>query len=263
MAEHDVKRGSRRKAQVLCLLILSWVAVARAQDLESSDPFFQNLAPLPESDEVASADVDPAAELSTNTLASTSRDQPLVKISKADDLWAFQFGVSIISDNTLRDYFNGNFKRLFGPGGGLTYNLEIARRLKRYDWTIGQVHLHPEWEMPFRLTLVGDRVQGVIPDVNLGFRFRWRDFPWNRYLATTMAVGGGLSYTFEVWTGDFQRHPGQERSQWKFWLPMELTMALPQWPRYQLTAFIDHRSGGRIFDRGGIDTWGFGFRVVF
>lgn len=177
--------------------------------------------------------------------------------------WSFEFGVAAISDNTPNDYYKLDFDRLEGPGSGYTYNFTIARTVVDFDWKVWGVHLRPQIEVPFRLTLVDQKEGGLLPDVNLGLAFRWRNWPWNRWLQMTFAVGAGLSYSSPVWTADLQRHPGEDRSELKWWMPMEFTIALPKYPNYQLTAFGDHQSGGAIFDLGGVDAWGFGIRVVF
>ena len=183
---------------------------------------------------------------------------------KCSGLWSFEFGVGVISDNTPSDYLKGNFNRLDGPGSGLIYDFTVARQIKEFDWSIGNTHLRPQLEVPFRLTLVDEKAKGIIPDFNLGLVVRWQNFPWNRFVYTTLAAGTGLSYSSPVWTADKQRHSaGEHRSKLKFWLPIEFTMALPRYPDHQLTAFIDHQSGGQILDAGGVDAWGFGFRVVF
>lgn len=181
----------------------------------------------------------------------------------ASGKWSVEFGVAIISDNTPNDYFKLDFDRLEGPGSGLTYNLTVARTIADFDWKLWGVHLRPQLEVPFRLTLVDQQEGGLLPDVNLGVAFRWRNWPWNRWLQTTFAVGAGLSYSSPVWTADLQRHPGESRSELKWWMPLEFTFALPKHPNYQIVAFGDHQSGGAIFDLGGVDAWGFGFRVVF
>jgi hypothetical protein len=49
----------------------------------------------------------------------------------------------------------------------------------------------------------------------------------------------------------------------KFWLPVELTAALPRWPQHQVVLFLDHQSGGNVFDQGGVDVWGLGYRFEF
>ena len=178
-------------------------------------------------------------------------------------LWSFEFGVARISDNTPNDYFHLDFKDLTGPGSGLTYNFTIARRLIEFDWKVGPFRWRPQVEMPFRFTLVDQQVGGILPDVNIGVVFRWQDFPWNHFVYMTFAIGGGFSYSSPVWTADLQRHPGLHRSEIKFWLPIEFTVALPKYPNYQITAFVDHQSGGGLLDWGGVDAWGFGFRIVF
>ena len=179
-------------------------------------------------------------------------------------LWSFEFGVGVISDNTPNDYYKFSFDPLEGPGSGYTYNMTVARQVAEFDWKVFGVHLRPTIEIPFRLTLVDQQEGGLLPDVNLGAAFRWRNFPWNRWIAMTFSVGCGISYSSPVWTADIQRHPTQlPRSEWKFWMPMEFTLAHPKYPNYQLTAFADHQSGGTIFDTGGVDAWGFGIRIVF
>lgn len=179
-------------------------------------------------------------------------------------LWSFEFGVAVISDNTVADYTEPKLNKLHGPGGGLTYNFTVARRIHEFDWRIGPVHLRPQIEVPARLTLVDENTGRVIPDLNLGVVLRWQDFPWNRWVRTTLSAGPGMSYSFQVWTADWQRHEDDDdRSRLKFWLPIEFTVALPRWREHQLVAFIDHQSGGTLFDRGGVDAWGLGYRFEF
>jgi len=202
----------------------------------------------------------------TNTSPAASPPvQPAVALAPApsDRLWSFAFGVGVISDNTLADYLEPSFDKLHGPGGGLTYNFTVARRLHEFDWRIGKVHLNPQLELPAMLTLVDENSGRVIPDLNIGIVLRWQNFPWNRYVRTTLAAGPGFSYAFDVWSAEAQRHPGEDRSQMKFWLPIEFTVALPRYPQHQLLLFIDHQSGGTIFDRGGVDAWGLGYRFEF
>ena len=181
-----------------------------------------------------------------------------------DRLWSVEFGVGVISDNVPADFVTGDFTALDGPGGGYTYNLTVSRRVHQFNWKIGSVVLRPELEVPGRITLVDENTDRVIPDLNLGLVLRWRDFPWNRFLRTTFAFGAGMSYSFQVWTADIQRHPDDlPRSRLKFWLPFELTVALPMYPEHQLVLFTDHQSGGWLFDSGGVDAVGFGYRFEF
>lgn len=180
-----------------------------------------------------------------------------------DRLWSFEFGVGVISDNTPADYLEGDVERLDGPGGGVTYNFTFSRQWTEFDWRIGRIRLHPQLERVAMLTIVDENTGRIIPDLNLGLVFRWQDFPWNRFVRTTLAAGAGFSYSFQIWTADKQRHPGEDRSRIKFWMPIEFTAALPCFPRHQVVAFLDHQSGGDVFDNSGVDVWGLGYRFEF
>lgn len=182
---------------------------------------------------------------------------------KTSRRWSFAFGVGIISDTRVHDYFTVNYKELNGPGSGLTYNLTASYRLREFDWKLWNSRVQPQLELPFMLTLVDEDGKEMFPDYNLGLTFRWRDFPWNHFVYTTFAIGGGLSYSSKIWTADRQRHEGEDRSNLKYWLPLEFTLALPRYPQHQLMLFIDHQSGGWMFDTGGVDVWGAGYRIQF
>jgi hypothetical protein len=60
---------------------------------------------------------------------------------------------------------------------------------------------------------------------------------------------------------DIATHPTRYRSHVNW--PIELTLAFPQYPQHQVTMFIMHQSGGCMFDRGGINNFGFGYRLSF
>ncbi len=183
---------------------------------------------------------------------------------KTRSKWSFAFGVGMIGDTSApEDYLNFDFDTIGGAGRGLTYNFMVAYRLHEFDWKPDKARLQPQLELPMMLTLVDQQEPDLVPDYNAGLMFRWRDWPWNRYVYTTSAIGVGISYTSKVWTADRQRHPGEDRSHLKFWMPIEVTLALPRSPEHQLTLFIDHQSGGTIMDNGGVDSWGFGYRYLF
>lgn len=182
---------------------------------------------------------------------------------KTMERWSFSVGVAVISDTRVHDYFTLNYKDFDGPGSGLTYNVTAAYRLREFDWELWKFRVQPQLELPFMLTLVDEDDEPMFPDYNLGLKFRWRNFPWNRYLSTTFAIGGGLSYSSRIWTADRRRHEGEHRSHLKYWLPIEFTLALPRHPKHQLMLFIDHQSGGWMFDTGGVDAWGAGYRIQF
>lgn len=202
---------------------------------------------------------------STNALpssSSTTNRLPGIEMPKPR-LWSIEFGVGVITDNVPSDFLKGDATRLEGPGGGLTYNFTAARRCYDFDWPIGSIHLRPQLDRVAMLTIVDENSGRVVPDLNVGLTFRWRDFPWNSLLRTSVSVGAGFSYSFQIWTADEQRHPGEDRSRIKFWMPVELTVSLPPWPRHQAVFFLDHQSGGTLFDNGGVDVLGLGYRFEF
>jgi hypothetical protein len=178
--------------------------------------------------------------------------------------WSFNFGVGIIGDTSAPgDYYRFDFDSAWGAGEGRTYNFAINYRLHEFDWKIGKQRFQPQLELPMMLTLVDEEELALFPDYNAGLMFRWRDWPWNRTVYTTFAIGLGVSYSSKVWTFDKQRHPGEYRAHLKFWLPIELTFAHPKSPQHQIMLFIDHQSGGHITDEGGQDAWGIGYRYNF
>ena len=70
---------------------------------------------------------------------------------------------------------------------------------------------------------------------------RWHDFPWNRYLLTTMAVGMGPSYTTEF--PQLERQPDGSRSRLLNQFNLQASFALPAYPEIALVARLQHRSG--------------------
>jgi hypothetical protein len=200
---------------------------------------------------------------SATTVEDAPAANPAPSRKPADKLWAFEIGLAAITDDVPADLLSLKYQKLAGPGAGYTYNFTITRELKRFDWKWKGMTLFPRIEVPFRFTLVNENSEGLIPDVNGGVAGRWTEFPWNEYVSTSISVGFGLSYSHPVWTADIERHRGQPRSPTKFWMPAEFTLALPKYPNYQAVAFTDHQSGGKMFDAGGVDAWGFGIRVKF
>lgn len=68
---------------------------------------------------------------------------------------------------------------------------------------------------------------------------RWVTFPWNAYVATTLAAGEGISYATEI--PKLEAEPGA--SQWLNYLLFEVTFALPTHPEWALVGRLHHRSG--------------------
>lgn len=95
--------------------------------------------------------------------------------------------------------------------------------------------------------------------------FRWRRFPWNRHVLTTVSVSFGPSYATRI-SDTERRKGGGEGSKWLNFFSPEITFALPRYPRYEWLVRIHHRSGmfGAINNvSGGTNHLSTGFRYRF
>jgi hypothetical protein len=70
---------------------------------------------------------------------------------------------------------------------------------------------------------------------------RWLTFPWNDHLRTTFAVGNGLSYATR--TAALEESMHGKTSLLLDCMMFELTVALPDHPRWSLAWRVHHRSG--------------------
>ena len=176
--------------------------------------------------------------------------------------WAFEAGVAVITSNNIEDVLT-SFNRETGPAGGEIYSITASRRLGELIWKIGGHTFTPQLEVPLTVAFVDENSGSLFPDLNASFSVRWIDFPWNDYIKTSFAMGLGLSYSTQIYLIDIERHPGEDRSKLKFNWPIQMTFALPAYEKHQLTLFIDHQSGGHIFDEGGVNSVGVGYRHDF
>ncbi len=104
-----------------------------------------------------------------------------------------------------------------------------------------------------------------VGELALYFALRWRDFPWNHYVATTLAIGEGISYATEAPEEEKEDDPNDSQSLMNF-LVFEATFAHPQHPHLQLVYRLHHRSGAYgIFDSRdfGSNVLGLGVRYHF
>lgn len=70
---------------------------------------------------------------------------------------------------------------------------------------------------------------------------RWLNFPWNRHVDTTAALGLGLSLASEEPYYE-ERNKGESEQLLAFLL-FEVTVGVPKLPRWDIAARINHRSG--------------------
>lgn len=177
--------------------------------------------------------------------------------------WSVQAGVAIISRSNIGEILTGGFDRADGDAGGYLYSLTVNWTAHRFEIPCRGRTFTPTFEPYLTLTLVDQNHDSIFPDYNGGVGFRWVDFPWDRWIETTVFMGLGLSYSSRVYVVDRERHPEEYRSHLKFDWPIQITFALPRWPQHQLLLFNDHQSGGHIFDEGGVNSFGIGYRFEF
>ncbi|MHC1764538.1 MAG: hypothetical protein AB9869_09550 [Verrucomicrobiia bacterium] len=177
--------------------------------------------------------------------------------------WSVQFGVAYIAQQDIGDVISGGLEPAEGDGAGEVYSLMLNWTAHRFQIPFKGGTLRPQFEPYLTLSLVDENARSVFADYNGGVGFRWVDFPWDKWVNTTFFMGLGLSYSTHVYTADRERHPDEERSHLKFDWPIQFTFALPRWPQHQLVIYNDHQSGGHIFDEGGVNCVGIGYRFEF
>ena len=93
---------------------------------------------------------------------------------------------------------------------------------------------------------------------------RWRYFPWNDYLRTSVALGTGVSWALgtPVLEGSGVPHPSRVLG----YVMFEVAASLPKWPNWAVVARLHHRSamGGLIGNNQcASNAIGFGIKYVF
>jgi hypothetical protein len=76
---------------------------------------------------------------------------------------------------------------------------------------------------------------------------RWKYFPWNNYLLTTVAVSTGLNYATGIPLQEYIDSGNGQGSNVLHYFSPEITFALPSKPDTELVIRAHHRSGGGQF----------------
>jgi hypothetical protein len=91
---------------------------------------------------------------------------------------------------------------------------------------------------------------------------RWNKFPWDHYVDTSFAIGEGMSYNTEVTT--VEKEDDEDAGNWLNYLMFELTLGLPDHPRWDLVYRIHHRSSvRRLIGAGGSNYVTLGIKYSF
>lgn len=108
------------------------------------------------------------------------------------------------------------------------------------------------------------RNEHTIYEVEPYLIFRWTHFPWDEYVNTSLALGEGVSYVTAV--PAIEKKDNDNTKRFLNYLMLEVTVAPPQYPHWQLVARIHHRSGAYgLYHAGnsGSNTIGLGLRYFF
>lgn len=74
---------------------------------------------------------------------------------------------------------------------------------------------------------------------------RWKKFPWNDYVRTSVALSTGVNYATDVSGWEKLKSPGHT-SEVLHYLSPEITFGLPSQPNLDLVFRFHHRSGGSL-----------------
>ncbi len=112
-----------------------------------------------------------------------------------------------------------------------------------------------------------DDPNGHIYQFNPYLFFRWRKFPWNEYLLTTIGIGEGMSWSSGIPQREI-RDTKKALNARKFlnYLYFEITASIPKYPNWQLVYMVHHRSGVfGLYSPGitGSTAIGIGIRYLF
>ncbi len=135
--------------------------------------------------------------------------------------------------------------------------LAVAKRISEfhpsYQWEVeGQIgkHFHDQIHWEFNIAAI----------------VRWKRFPWNHYLRTSVAIGDGLSYATEVPPLELKSHTNTGATRLLNYLVIEMTVSPPQVQNWSIVGRIHHRSGVfGLFNnvRGGSNVLALGIKFAY
>jgi len=76
---------------------------------------------------------------------------------------------------------------------------------------------------------------------------RWTDFPWNKFIITTIGLSTGVSFVTRVDAGEAELNEPNSVGIFQHYFSPEVTFALPRYPQLALMLRFHHRSRGFVF----------------
>lgn len=144
-------------------------------------------------------------------------------------------------------------------------SLELTRTLNQTNFLRRLVHpLVGVVEVSANVTMRNGNNQHTIYEFDPYVEGRWTNFPWNRFVTTSFAIGEGISYATSIPSLEKKSSPDTKRL--LNYLLLEATFALPEHPCLQLVLRIHHRSGAfGLYHAGntGSNNIGLGLRYLF
>lgn len=157
--------------------------------------------------------------------------------------WGFMGYIGSMAEN---EFYHDAYFDYGGLGPGVLYTFEVDHQLSVDNWA--RRHLAPllfasTIELAANVTYETDPT-GPLWELNPYFVVRWREFPWNHTVLTTLGIGEGVSWAshspqHEI---DAEDEPGQA-SKFLNYLMAEVTFSLPDHPEWQVLYRLHHRSG--------------------
>jgi len=171
----------------------------------------------------------------------------------ASERYLTAYGGKYSDDNLGELLANEPIKFENSTFAGLAVAQRISEPRPSYQWEVeGQIGKHfrdqTHWEF------------------NIAAIIRWKRFPWNHYLRTSIAIGDGLSYATEVPPLELKSHTNTGAARLLNYLVIEMTVSPPQIQNWSIVGRIHHRSGvfGLFNDvRGGSNVLVLGIKFAY
>lgn len=179
------------------------------------------------------------------TILADSQSQSITISSQEEEkLWSILFYRGTTSGQSFWDVATFHYSGI----GETMYSLEVA-------YTLSKDNAVNKYIMPYATFQVaaniGERFNDSDNDStaegDIYLVLRWLEFPWNKYITTTAAIGDGLSYTSDVLLGEEEdpgltpgTNPDDLQRLLNFFL-LEITFALPKYPEFQFVTRLHHR----------------------
>ena len=172
------------------------------------------------------------ARLATIALALAGVFAPACPLAEQSDGVAVSAYVGRYTRDTLIQVFTETFSLNFDDKdyiGVIAISTELRRPTPMRSWELeAQLGKHFSGQSHVEL--------------NLAVFHRWRRFPWNQRVRTTMAIGAGLSYAFEDPILEAINPSNDGTTRLQSYLGFEATLAPPEWQHFSFLFRVHHRS---------------------